>query len=171
MIKKLVKNIVIYTAILYSILSMSYSAYVFTKNNKELANYLLDKNEYIDVRQGKNDDIFTILLYERIMSEKYLDLFFISLIIVSTVTSIIYFKKSNEARILLLYIIGNIIFTTTFFLIDYNLTNYYSNVMITDNSIYLENYKNFLISGIIPYTIIFVILVILKRIYKQIKNK
>ena len=170
MIKNILKSILKYTIIIYALLTMFYIIFNYFQYNEALKNtsHITNTNtmheETISLQEGESIENWLLRRYYvgkmSIITEN-ISIFVVSVFMACIVAGIKNAKESSIIRYILAFIAGNIIFVICTVLLLYFMQ--YIDFSKNFFDVYRENFK----ITILPYSILFLIIVIIKRyIYK-----
>ncbi len=170
MTKKILKNVLKYTILTYAILTMFYIIFNYFQYAKALENatHIPTTNEMheetISLQEGENIENWLEKRYYAgkmsIITEN-ISIFVVSIFISCIIVGIKNAKESSIIRYILAFIAGNIIFVICTVILLYLMK--YIDFSKNFFDVYRENFK----ITILPYSILFLVIVIIKRyIYK-----
>lgn len=162
MIKKIVKNIVIISLILNSLLCLIFDTYIFLKNEtvlKEISEKSVNSSNMqpltFFVQEGKSN--YDFMKEQELLGQRYIlssnfTISIFSLIVAVLISLIISMDESKFIKLILIFLICNIMINTIFTVINHEL---YLSSFITG---YILVFKELFI----PYTLIFILLLCIK---------
>lgn len=158
MIKKLCKNIIVITLLIYAVISLCFNVYSYLQNEKffeELAKKTDNTKEYSQIvfSVKKEMDNYDFVMEKHFLGRLYiinynLDIAVVSLILGIFISLILSIDDSKIIKYILIFIIGNICFNLPFVL-------FYRNILFfkTFEEIYFMVFKEFFVLYMILFAL------------------